>query len=97
MEMMRTFRWLFHSLNELSVTGVINIGVKSRFGEYCIYRQYLSLHDTFAGNVRSSCPKAMLLALIVEQCRLSDAMQAPYHELGSLTFQKPRMSSHGDS
>lgn len=49
----------------------------------------LSLHDTFAGNVRSSCPKAVLLALDVEQCRLSDAMQAPCHELGSLIFQNP--------
>ena len=49
----------------------------------------LSLRDTFAGNVRPSCPKVVLLALAVEQCRLSDAMQAPYHELGSLIFQNP--------
>ena len=49
----------------------------------------LPLHDTFAENVRPSCPKVVLLALAVEQCRLSDAMQAPCHELGSLIFQDP--------
>lgn len=38
---MRTFRWHFHSLNELSVTGVIYTGVQSGFGECGIYRQYL--------------------------------------------------------
>ena len=49
----------------------------------------LPLHDTFGENVRPSYPKVVLLALAVEQCRLSDAMQAPCHELGSLIFQDP--------
>lgn len=66
MEMMRTFRCLFHSLNALSVTGVINTGVKGGFGECGIIGSILSLHDTFVENVRSSCPKGVLLALDVE-------------------------------
>jgi hypothetical protein len=64
--MMRTFRWLFHSLNALSVTGVINTGVKGGFRECGIIGSILSLHDTFVENVRSSCPKGVLLALDVE-------------------------------
>ena len=64
--MMRIFRWLFHSLNALSVTGVTNTGVKGGFGECGIIGSILSLHDTFVENVRSSCPKGVLLALDVE-------------------------------
>lgn len=45
---------------------VINTGVKGGFGECGIIGSILSLHDTFVENVRSSCPKGVLLALDVE-------------------------------
>ena len=61
MEMMRTFRWFFRSLNELSVTGVINTGVKSGFGECGIYRQYLVAPRYVCGECQVFMPQGGII------------------------------------
>ena len=87
--MMRTFRWLFHSLNGHSVTRVINIGVKWIWGSRHIWAVSCRSKIRMRGKSGLHAPKVALLALVMERCRLSDAMQASCHELGGLILQNP--------